>query len=205
MSYRGWLLAAVLLAAGGPLVAEGEFPIGAWFPGIPHTEDDEAAEDAEWATRLDSVKAHGFNTIHARQGKGELRYSRYNQRWMAKAHERGLKVQLGSWKQPTKWHSFSRNYWTRVFEAEDMYRFAYPIGREATDDDGTTRRVARYAETGSPGLVLESRTKRVLAQEPSSPARRAGIRLPLRVPCLPVESRRRHRHRPHRHPESPPK
>ena len=35
MSYRGWLLAAVLfLASSGPVGGQDEeFPIGAWFPG----------------------------------------------------------------------------------------------------------------------------------------------------------------------------
>ena len=112
MSYRGGLLAAALLVSGGPLGAQGEFPIGAWFPGMIDLET-EAAEAAEWATRLDSVKAQGFNTIHARQGRGELRTSAYNQRWMALAHARGLKVQLHSWRQPPDWRSHSSNYRTK--------------------------------------------------------------------------------------------
>ena len=107
MSYRGWLLAAVLLVAGGPLDAQGEFPIGAWFPGM--TEGD----STHWAARLDSVKAAGFNTIHAIRGRGGIRTSEYNKKWMDLAHARGLKVQLHSWQQPPQWREHSRNYWTR--------------------------------------------------------------------------------------------
>ena len=66
-----------------------------------------------------------------RQGRGHVRTSAYNQRWMARAHARGLKVQLHSWRQPTKWRSHSRNYWTRTFEAEDTDLFDHLIGREA--------------------------------------------------------------------------
>ena len=93
-------------------------------------EGDEEAEEAEWATRLDSVQAQGFNTIHARQGRGHVRTSAYNQRWMALAHNRGLKVQLHSWRQPPAWRSSSRNYWARTFEAEGTDLFTYPVGRE---------------------------------------------------------------------------
>ena len=110
MSYRGWLL-AVFLVSGGPLGVE--FPIGAWFPGMIEIVGEEEAEEAEWAMRLDSVKAQGFNTIHARQGRGHVRTSAYNQRWMALAHARGLKVQLHSWQQPPEWRKHSRGYWTR--------------------------------------------------------------------------------------------
>ena len=79
MNFRRWLLAAVLLVSGGPVGGqEEEFPIGAWFPGMIEIKGDEEAEEAEWATRLDSVKAQGFNTIHARQGRGFVRTSAYN-------------------------------------------------------------------------------------------------------------------------------
>ena len=164
MSYRGWLLVAALLVSGGPLGAEGEFPIGAWFPGMIEIEGDEEAEEAVWATRLDSVKAHGFNTIHARQGRGFVRTSAYNQRWMALAHARGLKVQLHSWEQPPDWRSFSRNYWTRVFEAEDGDLFTYSTGREVTHGDTT----ARYAATREhdPGLLLASQRSVYLRRNP---------------------------------------
>ena len=166
MSYRGWLLAAVLLVSGGPLGAEGEFPIGAWFPGMIAGESKTpTSEDRRvWGTRLDSVKAQGFNTIHARQGRGELRTSEYNQAWMALAHARGLKVQLHSWRQPTKWRSHSRNYWTRTFLAEDTEIFTHAIGREVTDDDDREScgrfgsEEAMYAEEDmdSAGLLLAS-------------------------------------------------
>ena len=65
MSHRGWLLAAVLLVSGGPLGAEGEFPIGAWFPGMiaGETKTPTPEDRRVWGVRLDSVKAHGFNTI----------------------------------------------------------------------------------------------------------------------------------------------
>ena len=126
--------------------------------------ESEAAEAAEWATRLDSVKAQGFNTIHARQGRGELRTSAYNQRWMALAHARGLKVQLHSWQQPPDWRSFSRNYWTRVFEAEDTHLFTYATGRQIAHGDTT----ARYAATGehAAGLLLASQRSVYLRRNP---------------------------------------
>ena len=176
MSYRGWLL-AVLLVSGGPLGAEGEFPIGAWFPGMiaaERTEEERLGraptreELRVWGVRLDSVKAHGFNTIHARQGRGELRTSVYNRAWMALAHARGLKVQLGSWEQPTKWRSFSRNYWTRVFEAEDAHLFTYATGRQITHGDTT----ARYAATGkhAAGLLLASQRSVYLRRNPDTPS-----------------------------------
>ena len=110
------------------------------------------------------MKAQGFNTIHARQGRGELRTSEYNQAWMALAHARGLKVQLHSWRQPTKWRSHSRNYWTRTFLAEDTEIFTHAIGREVTDDDDRescgrfASEEAMYAEEDmdSAGLLLAS-------------------------------------------------
>ena len=109
-------------------------------------------------------------------GAGGIRTSEYNQRWMALAHARGLKVQLHSWQQPPQWREHSRNYWTRTFEAEDTELFTYPIGREVTDDDGTTRRVARYAATGehNPGLVLESRGSVYLRRNPPPPPSEPG-------------------------------
>ena len=116
MSYRGWLLAAALLVSGGPLGAQGEFfPIGAWFPGMIAGESRTPTPEERrvWGGRLDSVKAHGFNTIHARQGRGELRTTAYNQAWMGLAHARGLKVQLHSWEQPPDWRSHSSNYRTK--------------------------------------------------------------------------------------------
>lgn len=114
MSTRGWwLLAAVFLVSSVPRAgAQTEFfPIGAWFPGmqgarVPPTE----AEKRAWAARLDAVKAAGFNTIHGAQGRGELREPEFNQPWMDLAQDRGLKVQLGSWRQPPAWRSHSRNY-----------------------------------------------------------------------------------------------
>ena len=112
MSCRGWLLAAVFLVAGGPLGAQGEFPIGAWFPGMTH------GDSTYWAARLDSVKASGFNTVHAMRGRGKIRTAAYNKKWMDLAHARGLKVQLHSWQQPPEWREHSRNYWTRTFEAD---------------------------------------------------------------------------------------
>ena len=170
MSYRGWWLAAVLLVSGGPLGAEGEFPIGAWFPGmIAGEKKTPTPEDLRvWGVRLDSVKAQGFNTIHARQGRGELRTSKYNRAWMALAHARGLKVQLHSWQQPPDWRSFSRNYWTRVFEAEDGDSFTSPIGAsKVTEADG---RVARYAATKehNAGLLLESEGSVYLRRNPDT-------------------------------------
>ena len=108
MSCRGWLLAAVLLVPVGPLRAQAEFPIGAWFPGM--TEGD----DAEWGARLDSVQASGFNTVHAMRGRGKIRTAAHNKKWMDLAHARGLKVQLHSWQQPPEWREHSCNYWTRT-------------------------------------------------------------------------------------------
>ena len=107
MNFRVWFLVAVLLVPVGPLGAQEEFPIGAWFPGM--TEGD----DAQWAARLDSVRAAGFNTVHAIRGRGGIRTSEYNKKWMDLAHARGLKVQLHSWQQPPQWREHSRNYWTR--------------------------------------------------------------------------------------------
>ena len=201
MSYRGWLLAAVLLVSGGPLGAQGEFPIGAWFPGVIEIEGDEEAEEAEWATRLDSVRAQGFNTIHARQGRGHVRTSAYNQRWMALAHARGLKVQLHSWRQPTAWRTHSRNYWTRTFLAEDTEIFTHAIGREVTDDDDREScgrfgsEEAMYAEEDmdSAGLLLASGSIYLRRNGPPT-----NSRFGHHVFCL--KDRRRQRHRPHRHP-----
>ena len=134
-----WIAAVVLLS--GPAFAQQEFPIGAWFPGMQGDNTDPTPEEIRvWEARLDSVKAQGFNTIHARQGRGYVRTSAYNQRWMALAHARGLKVQLHSWRQPTAWRTHSRNYWTRTFEAEDTEIFTHAIGKKVTDGD----RVAQY-------------------------------------------------------------
>ena len=126
MNFRVWFLVAVLLVPVGPLGAQEEFPIGAWFPGMTEGDDED-----QWAARLDSVKAAGFNTIHAIRGRGEIRASEYNKKGMALAHARGLKVQLHSWRQPPAWRSSSRNYWTRTFEAEGTDLFDHLIGREA--------------------------------------------------------------------------
>ena len=95
---------------------------------------------------------------------GFVRTSAYNQRWMALAHARGLKVQLHSWEQPPDWRSFSRNYWTRVFEAEDGDLFTYSTGREVTHGDTT----ARYAATREhdPGLLLASQRSVYLRRNP---------------------------------------
>ena len=101
-----WIAAVVLLS--GPLGAQAEFPIGAWFPGMTEGDDED-----HWAARLDSVQAAGFNTVHAIRGRGGIRTSEYNKKWMDLAHARGLKVQLHSWQQPPEWREHSRGYWTR--------------------------------------------------------------------------------------------
>ena len=163
MSYRGRLLAAVLLASSGPVGGQDEeFPIGAWFPGglsdvFPHPN---SPRSTQWAALLDTVRATGFNTIHAAHTTTRAaRTAAFNQQWMALAHARDLNVQLHSWQQPPRWRNHSENYWTRTFEAEDADLFTYPIGRQVTDGD----RVARYAEMGvgpdpgdAPGLLLDS-------------------------------------------------
>lgn len=120
MSYRGWCVAAALLLGVGPTTPVGAqefFPIGAWFPGMIEGKTTRpTAEDLRvWGMRLDVVKAAGFNTVHAKRGRGQLRTPEYNQAWMALAHARGLKVQLHSWRQPEEWTESSRNYWTRTF------------------------------------------------------------------------------------------
>ena len=115
MSYRGWLLAAGLLASGGPLGADKEFPIGAWFPGMIEGETTTrdgaptATDRLVWERRLASTPSMPG------AGVGSLRTPHYNQPWMDLAHAKGLKVQLHSWRQPEEWTESSRNYWTRTF------------------------------------------------------------------------------------------
>ena len=50
---------AVLLWSGPGRAQDGEFPIGAWFPGLFN------AHSAQWEDRLELVVADHFNTIHA--------------------------------------------------------------------------------------------------------------------------------------------
>ena len=72
MSYRGWLLVQRgFWCRAVRLGAQEEFPIGAWFPGMIEIVGDEEAEEAEWAMRLDSVKAARLqhHPCHA-QGRG---------------------------------------------------------------------------------------------------------------------------------------
>ena len=115
MSYRGWLLAAGLLVSGGPLGADKEVPIGAWFPGMIEGETTTrdgaptATDRLVWERRLASTPSMPG------AGVGSLRTPHYNQPWMDLVHAKGLKVQLHSWRQPEEWTESSRNYWTRTF------------------------------------------------------------------------------------------
>ena len=92
-----------------------------------------------WAARLDSVKAAGFNTIHAALVGDAFQTSSFNQDWMALAHARDLKIQLYSWQQPDGWLAASALYWARTFEAEDTDLFTHGTGREVTDGDRQVR------------------------------------------------------------------
>ncbi len=156
---KGWFLVAavVVLGGAGRSAGQDEFSIGAWFPGMLD------GDDAEWAVRLDMVKAAGFNTIHAARVGMDSQTATFNQEWMDMAHTRELKVQLHSWSQPTHWRMHSHNYWARTFEAEDGDLFSYHTGEEVTDigADGEERVVRRAQvqvgeEMDSPGLLLET-------------------------------------------------
>ena len=58
---RAYALILTILLSAGSLQAQddGEFPIGAWFPGLFNT------DQAEWNARLQLVDEANFNTIHA--------------------------------------------------------------------------------------------------------------------------------------------
>ena len=69
-SFRLLIAAAMLLS--GPARAQ-DFPIGAWFAGMFH------GDNTQWATRLDTVQATGFNTIHAALVDTQHSTARFNQ------------------------------------------------------------------------------------------------------------------------------
>ena len=149
---RLYVALAVLLWSEAGRAQDGEFPIGAWFPGLFH------ADSADWGDRLDLVVADHFNTIHAsitgRPGMSG-QPAADNDGWMRLAVARNLNIQLHSVWQPPQWKNHSRHYWARTFQAEDGALFTYPIGERVTEADG---RVARYADAGrhSPGLLLDT-------------------------------------------------
>ena len=141
MSYRGWLLAAGLLVSGGPLGADKEVPIGAWFPGMIEGETTTrdgaptATDRLVWDMRLDMVKAADFNTIHARRGRGQFADTPLQPTLDGpgpREGPEGAAAQLAAaggvdGEQP---------------QLLDADLFAYPIGGEVTDGD----RVVRYAK-----------------------------------------------------------
>ena len=138
---RAYALILTILLSAGSLQAQddGEFPIGAWFPGLFNT------DQAEWNARLQLVDEANFNTIHAALETQNTAAT--NQIWMREAHRLGLNVQLYSWPQPEGWRGVE--FWSQMFEAESS-DFTHPIGDETTD--GWSARVG----THSPGLLLDT-------------------------------------------------
>ena len=135
------LILTILLTGGSTRAQDGEFPIGAWFPGLFND------QSTDWAARLDLVQRARFNTIHAAQEARNT--ASQNQGWMAEAHTRGLKVQLYNWNVPDGWLAPSTRFWSQTFEAEDS-RFTHPIG-ESTADGWRAR-----MDGHSPGLLLDT-------------------------------------------------
>ena len=135
------LILTILLTGDSTRAQDGEFPIGAWFPGLFND------QSTDWAARLDLVQRARFNTIHAAQSVRNT--ASQNQLWMAEAHARGLRVQLYNWNVPPGWLAPSTRYWSQTFEAEDS-RFTHPIGEETPD--GWRARMDAH----SPGLLLDT-------------------------------------------------
>ncbi len=133
---------ALLFLCPGMGLAQEEFPIGAWFPGLFNDQSERFAE------RLDQVEAAHFNTIHSAI---EVRNdAAVNRVFMDLAHERGLRVQLYSWNVPPGWRAASRRYWTKSLEATSPRYFVHPVGERAGG--------AWFANTGehTPGLMLDT-------------------------------------------------
>ena len=133
---------ALLFLCPGMGLAQEEFPIGAWFPGLFNDQSE------QFAWRLDQVAAANFNTIHSAL---EVRNdAAVNRVFMDLAHERGLRVQLYSWNVLPGWRAESRRYWSKVLEAEDTAIFSHPGG--ALEGD------AWYASADAhmPGVILDT-------------------------------------------------
>ena len=136
---RAYALILTILWSAGSIRAQGEFPIGAWFPGLFNN------EPGQWNARLQLVDEAHFNTIHAAL---EDRFTATtNQVWMDAAHRRGLNVQLYNWMLPEGWRG--TRFWTQTFEAESA-RFTHATGEMTAD--GWRAQVGPH----SAGLLLDT-------------------------------------------------
>ncbi len=145
MGAAGILLASAFLLLGHSASPAGEFPIGAWFPGLFNN------QSGQFAARLDQVAAANFNTIHA--ALETRNNASVNGVFMDLARQRGLKVQLYSWNVPPGWRAESRRYWTKTLEAENENIFIHPVG--VRDGDAWHVNTADHA----PGLMLDTSTR----------------------------------------------
>ena len=139
------LLASAFLLLGHSASPAGEFPIGAWFPGMFNN------QSGQFAARLDQVAAANFNTIHsALESRND---AQVNDVFMDLARRRGLKVQLYSWNVPPGWRAASRRYWSKTLEAEDESIFIHPVGMREGD--------AWHVNTAdhAPGIMLDTPTR----------------------------------------------
>ena len=136
------LLFPALVLLGHRMGLAQEFPIGAWFPGLFNN------QSGQFAARLDQVVDANFNTIHAAlAGRNDASVNRV---FLDLAHQRGLNVQLYSWKVPPAWRTTSRTYWTKTVEGENTRTFSHPVGTRDGD--------AWHANTAdhTPGLLLDT-------------------------------------------------
>ena len=141
----GILMASAFLLLGPHASQAGEFPIGAWFPGLFNN------QSGQFAARLDQVAAANFNTIHA--ALEPRNDASVNGVFMDLARRRGLEVQLYSWNVPPGWRT-SRRYWTKTLEAENKGIFIHPVGVQ--DGDAWHVNTADHA----PGIILDTPTER---------------------------------------------
>ena len=157
---RTYSLILTVLLSTDPIRAQdgevqGEFPIGAWFPGLFIN------DETQWNARLQLVDDANFNTIHASlENQTTARRHRVftnadlnqkNQIWMREAQRLGLKVQLYSWPLPSGWRG--DEYWAQTFEAEDNTHFTHnSLHGSPTAGVGVSARVVDH----SAGLMLDT-------------------------------------------------
>lgn len=119
---------AVLSMAFATTPSGAEFPIGAWFPGLYHS------DKAQWSARLDSVLAGGFNTIHA-ANENNWDPARADT-LIDSTSVRGINIQFKSWRPVPAdvggWWD-RRHYWAHTFQAEDNTVFEYDTGDIASN------------------------------------------------------------------------